>query len=361
MSSARTFGEAERHLARLCRELSRRGHDVFVALRPTNQWQHELSFCPEENFMHVSVRNSFGMFSARRITRFVNAHKIDILHAHAAKDYLAASVVCRSAKDTRLVLTRHIDQPLKPFHRFALRNIDAAIGVTPAIRDQLGLVFPADRTFTVVNGIEFDDAFPEKANAAGHEFRAFHGIPSNAPLVVTIGELKVSNGQRDVVLAAGEVVKQFPECRFVIAGHDTAIDQKFRRELKRLVKVLGLETSFIWLDRPVDTAPMLAAADILVSPVHSGEPSAGMLDAMVAGVAIIATSSDNSREVPVNEKATISPKDPLAIAKSVVSYLEDDEARRRAGRQLQAAVREKFSLARMIDETEAIYRRVLGR
>ena len=61
--------------------------------------------------MHVSVRNSFGMFSARRITRFVKAHKIDILHAHAAKDYLAASVVCRSAKDTKLVLTRHVDQP----------------------------------------------------------------------------------------------------------------------------------------------------------------------------------------------------------------------------------------------------------
>ena len=69
ISSAKTFGGGERHLVDLCRELTTRGHEVFVALRPTNEWQDRLDFLPPERFLHVSIRNSFGMFSARRIGR----------------------------------------------------------------------------------------------------------------------------------------------------------------------------------------------------------------------------------------------------------------------------------------------------
>jgi glycosyltransferase involved in cell wall biosynthesis len=78
---------------------------------------------------------------------------------------------------------------------------------------------------------------------------------------------------------------------------------------------------------------------------------------MAAGVAVVAT----SKEMSLDANALVPAKDPLAIAQRLISYLEDEEERRRAGRELQAAVREKFSLARMIDETEAIYRRVVGR
>ncbi|MCA1608054.1 MAG: hypothetical protein LC730_01150, partial [Acidobacteria bacterium] len=64
VSSARHFGGGERHLVDLTRGLHRRGHEVFVALRPTNEWQTRLSFLPPENIFHVSIRNSFGVLSA---------------------------------------------------------------------------------------------------------------------------------------------------------------------------------------------------------------------------------------------------------------------------------------------------------
>src|SRR5437764_11644474 len=118
ISSATAFGASERHFVDLCRELALRGHDVFVALRPTNEWQAKLDFLPPENFLRTSIRNSFGMFHARRIAGFVDKNAIDILHAHVARDYVAASIASRSAKSVKLVLTRHVLSPMKSFQRF---------------------------------------------------------------------------------------------------------------------------------------------------------------------------------------------------------------------------------------------------
>src|SRR3954468_2229915 len=123
ISSATRFGGGERHLVDLSRAMIARGHEVFFALRPTNNWQHHLDFVPPENFLHVSIRNSFGMFSAKRIARFIESKEIDVLHAHVARDYVAASVACRIAGGrAKLVLTRHVVFPMKPFHKFAPRN-----------------------------------------------------------------------------------------------------------------------------------------------------------------------------------------------------------------------------------------------
>lgn len=154
ISSAKIFGGGERHFVDLCRELTRRGHDVFVALRPTNEWQERLDFLPPERFMHVSIRNAFGMFSAKKIAGFIEKERIDIVHAHEARDYLAASIASRIAGPVDLVVTRHLLTPLRPFHRFALRNVGAAIAVSHGVSVQLKKIFPEEKVFVIPNGID---------------------------------------------------------------------------------------------------------------------------------------------------------------------------------------------------------------
>jgi len=90
ISSAKTFGGGERHLIDLCRGLATRGHEIFVALRPTNEWQERFDFLPKGNFLHVSLRNSFGVLSAQKIAEYVGENKIEIVHAHLGRDYIPA-------------------------------------------------------------------------------------------------------------------------------------------------------------------------------------------------------------------------------------------------------------------------------
>ncbi len=359
ISSAKTFGGGERHLIDLCRELTNSGHEVFVALRPTNEWQERLDFLPPERFLHVSIRNSFGMFSAKRIGRFIEKQRIDVVHAHVARDYLAASIAVRSAKNAKLILTRHVVFPLKPFHRFALRNVDASIAVSPAVREQLEKIFPVEKVHLIHNGIDFANEQHIDSTLAAREFREFHSIPLDAPLVATLGELKLLKGQRDFVLAANEVVKRVPDCRFVVAGKDNSLDKRFRRELKRLVKVFGHEDKFVWLDWLDDIRPLLSATDLFVSPSHSESFGLAILDAMAAGKPVVATATDGAKELVGDQNALVPIKDPLALAEKIIWFLENDKVRQDLGEKLQAAARTKFGLTRMVDATEALYKAVL--
>lgn len=358
ISSAKTFGGGERHFADLTRDLARRGHDVFVALRPSNEWQDRLSFLADERFLHVSIRNSFGMFSARRIAQFAEKNEIDIIHAHVARDYIAASVAARSA-NTRLVLTRHVLFPMKSFHRFALRNVDAAIGVSSSVRDQLERVFPPHKVHVISNGIDLAATSDEEQRTWGREFREFHSIPMDVPVVSTIGELKVLKGQRDFVLAANEVVKRQPGCRFVVAGVDNTIDKSFRRELKRLARVLGMEQNFIWLDWLEDTRPLLAASDLFISPSHSESFGLAILDAMIAGCPVVATMTGGAIELIPDPKALVPIKDPLSLADTILWYLEHAADRAELARDLHANATERFSLTKMVDGTEDLYRTLM--
>jgi L-malate glycosyltransferase len=357
ISSARTFGGGERHLVDLCRELDARGHEVFVALRPTNEWQDRLDFLPSDRFLHVSIRNSFGMFSAKRIARFIEKENIELVHAHVARDYIAASVATRSAGNARMLLTRHVMFPMKPFHRFALRNVRAAIAVSPPVRDQMIRIFPLEKVRLIPNGIIMSES-PDAG--AGRGFREMHDIPADAPLVATLGELKPLKGQRDFVLAANEIVKRIPVCRFVIAGKDNSIDQRFRRELKRLVRVLRLDDRVLWLDWLEDINPILAAADLFVSPSHTESFGLAILDAMAAGTPVVATATDGARELLAAEDALVPVKDPLALAQKICHLLENDEARRLLGEGLKRSARERFGLSQMVDSTEALYLEILN-
>jgi L-malate glycosyltransferase len=361
ISSAKTFGGGERHLVDLCRELDLRGHEVFVALRPTNEWQDRLDFLPRERFMHVSIRNSFGTFSTRRIARFIDEHQIDLVHAHIGRDYLVASIACRVARGTKLVLTRHVMMPLKPFHRFALRNVNAVIAVSPAVRGQLERVFPAGRVTVIANGVAARVLSNEERIIKRDEFRSFHAIPQDAPLIAAIGELKVGKGQRDFVLAANEVLRRIPDCRFVIAGKDNSIDQKFRRELKRLVRVLGHEDQFLWLGWLDDVLPLMAAADVFVSASHSESFGLGTLEAMATGTPVIATETDGAKLLIPRHEYLVPIKDPVALAAKIVWLLEGGGPVQEVGQEFQSAAIESFSLKGMIDATEKLYGDVLYR
>ena len=357
ISSALNYGGGERHLVDLAREMTGRGHEVFIGLRPTNQWEERFDFVPPERFLHVSVRNSFGMLSANRIARFLSKNKIDVLHAHVARDYLAAAVASRSAK-TKLVITRHVMFPMKSFHRLALRNVDKAIAVSPAMVEHLERIFARKKIVVVPNGIAAEIEHGDRAEK-GAEFRAFHSIPRTAPLVVTLGELKPLKGQRDLVLAANEVLKSEDDAYFVIAGKDNSIDQKFRRELKRLAKVLGIADRIVWLDWLDDTSPLLAAADLFVSPSHSESFGLAILDAMAAGTPVIATATNGAMTLIADAQALVPVKDPLALANAITRYLSDQDSRLELGARLAAEARSKFSLASMCDATERVYKEVL--
>lgn len=359
ISSAKTFGGGERHFVDLCRGLMDRGHEVFAAVRPTNEWQNRLEFLPARSILHVSIRNSFGVFSANKIAGFIRDNEIEIVHAHVARDYIPASIACLLAKNPKFVLTRHVLFPLKPFNRFALKNLNKAIAVSHGVETALLKVFPEAKIAVIPNGIDFGNCSDVHHAKLGEEFRFLHNIPFDAPLIGTVGELIVLKGQRDFVLAANEIAKKFPDAYFVIAGKDNTFDKKFRRELKRLVKVFRMDERFLWLDWVDDTAQLFAALDIFVSASHSESFGLAILEAMSCGTAVVATGTEGAKELLRAKELLVKMKEPVELAARICRLLENIEERNMLAKYCQKLARENYSLERMIGETEELYKEVL--
>ena len=362
ISSAKNFGGGEKHLVDLVIGLRRRGHEVFLAVPDGSPVSEKLENFPPENILRVKIKNSSDVLAAVKIAKFIKENKIEIAHAHAAKDYLPVSAAVRIAKQAKLVLTRHVLFPMKRMQKLALSNVSKVIAVSSGVEANLKRTFPAEKIVKIPNGIETEKWSSADTEKLFREFRFLHNIPFDAPLVGTIGELKRLKGQRDFVFAAGEIVKKFPETHFVVVGTDNSFKKDFRRELKRLVKVFGLEDRFLFLDWVEDTAPLLAAMDIFVSASHSESFGLAILEAMASGKAIVSTMTEGAKELIENGKSgkIVPVKEPLKIAEAVGEFLSDENMREDFGKQAQAAAIEKFSLEKMIERTEKVYQAISG-
>ena len=105
--SARQIGGGERHLADLANGSARRGHDVFAALIPSSPLLSELTSVPKQNIVQVPMRSVLNVSSALKLARFASENRIQIIHAHVARDYPLAALVARRSS-AHLILTRHV-------------------------------------------------------------------------------------------------------------------------------------------------------------------------------------------------------------------------------------------------------------
>ncbi len=362
INSAKNFGGGERHFVDLVQGLRENGNEVFIAVSPQSPILENLHGFSDEHILSVSIKNSLDIFAARKIAGFIKENKIEIVHAHTGKDYLPASLAVRLAKDAKLILTRHVLFPLKIAQKIALANISKVIAVSAAVESNLQKTFPPEKVIKIHNGILIENWSETNTEKLNEEFRFFHNISFDAQLVGTVGELKVLKGQRDFVLAANEIAKKNEDVFFVIVGKDNSFQSSFRGELKRLVKIFGLEKQFLFLNWLEDTAPLLSAIDVFVSPSHSESFGLAILEAMASGKAIVSTETEGAKELLNNGRTGkfVRVKEPLELAETVLEFLSDEKTRQTFGENAQKVARENFSLEKMIAETENLYQSVLS-
>ena len=344
----------------LCRGLHERGHEVYASLRPTADWIRRLNFLPPEKMFQVSIRNSFGVLSEIMIADFVRENRIDIINAHVARDYIPASIACMSARNSKLVLTRHVMFPLKPFNRFALKNVSRAIAVSNAVLPELMKIFSADKTCVIPNGTFIPPADTVGDEKRRSEFREQYHLATDAPVIGTLGELKPLKGQQDLIEAAAKVIREVPECRFVIVGRDNSDRGEYRDSLKREAAARGIAENFVWLEWLEDTASFHAGIDIFVSPSRSESFGLAILEAMAHSKPMIATATDGARELLNGCGRLVPIAEPEALAGALVDAVRDPEFCTSDGAKARHRAEEEYSLDRMVAQTESLYQEVLA-
>ncbi len=355
--SAGELGGGEKHLADLANGLALRGHDVFVAVIPASPLLNELPAVLEQNIVELPMRNSLNVASALQLARFVREHEIEIVHAHVARDYPLAALASRRAR-ARLVLTRHVLFPLNRIHKLTLRRTALVIAVSQAVAEGLRAqsIFDPDKIVCIHNGIDVDRFAKGREDVAGHQPGADKKLR-----VGMIGHLAPIKGQEDFIQAAAIVCGLRDDVEFIIAGEDKSHSGEHRRGLEKLIDELDLNARVKLIGWVEDVVELLPTFDLFVSPSRSEPFGLSIVEAMAAGVPVIATMSEGAREiVEDNQTGRLVPiGDTEAMAKAIGELLSNRKESDRLGENARRVVRERFSLERMLEATEQVFRDVL--
>jgi glycosyltransferase involved in cell wall biosynthesis len=364
ITSAQSLGGGERHLVDLTHGLSSRGHDVYLALRTGSPLISELPDLPKENITALPLRNSLDVRSARELSRLVRKNKIQIVHAHMARDYPLAAYATHTNPGTRLIITRHVLFALNRMHRITFARAARIIAVSNAVASRLQKdgIAPVEKISVVLNGIDTQRFLQARANFQRGDFLVNWKLPQDVLLVGTVGELTPLKGQREFLRAAAEVVKQVPETHFIVAGVDHSRDNKYRTRLEQLIEELNLTTQVKlvgWVD---DLAQLYCALDVFVSASHTESFGLAIAEAMTSGTAVVATETEGAVEIIKNGETgilvSLANVDKLTAA--ILLLLKKKEERFRLGEAAQEAASARFSVERMVAETEEVYRSALA-
>lgn len=365
ISSASSMGGGERHLVDLVNGLVSRGHEVHVALRPGSPLISELQRDQASQRTNLKIttlplRNSLDVSSARSLSGLVRRQQIQIVHAHMGRDYPLASYAVRGNKPARLIVTRHVLFPLNRLHRITLSKAARIIAVSRAVAAQLRIdaIAATDQISVVLNGIDAKRFEHARRDFNRERFLAGWGLADESVLIGTVGELTPLKGHEEFLRAAAEIRKKFPSSHFIVAGTDSSNDNKNRATLEQLIKELKL-TEHVRLVGWVDDLPQLyCALDIFVSASHTESFGLAIAEAMASGTPVVATDTEGAREIiQAGETGLLVPVgDVTALASAIAELLADDDKRVRLSANAQKAVAAKFSVERMVDETEEIYR-----
>lgn len=363
LSSAQSLGGGERHLADLANGLARRGHGVYAALRPNSPLIEQLVDLPDANITTLPLRNALDVKSARDLSALVRKNKIQIVHAHMARDYPLAAYAARQNSLARLIVTRHVLFPLNRLHRFTLSKAARVIAVSQAVGSQLrdGGTATPEKITVVPNGIDVTKFANVRQKFDRQAFLQSWGLPENSLLVGTVGELSPLKGQQEFLKAAARVSSQQPNAYFIIAGMDHSRANNNRIEIEQQVQQLGLAHRVklvSWLD---DIAQLYCALDVFVSSSRTESFGLAIAEAMASSTAVVATETEGAREIiQAGETGVLIPIGDVAnLATALMELLKDKDRRIQMGEAAQRAVATRFGVERMIDETEEIYRAVI--
>jgi len=352
LSSARYFGGGERHFIDLANGLARNGHEVFAATTPDSPLVAELQNLPSGNLLRLPFRKPFDVASAWRLRRFAREHDVQIIHAHVARDYpLAALAAGKSGP--RLVLTRHVLFPMGNLHKLTRRRVASVIAVSEAVAVSLReqKIFDDAQIVVIRHGIDVE-RFQSIARAN----------ESNHLRVGMLGELSPVKGQKEFVRAAAIITAQLPNVEFLIAGQDNSADGEYRRELMQSIESAGLRQRISVIESRIDVAEFLSQLDVFVSASSSEAFGLAIVEAMAAGVPVVATATGGAREIITdNQTGRLVPVGDIDdLAKRIGELLADSAERKRLASNARKKTAEEFSLARMIAETESLYSQVLN-
>lgn len=188
----------------------------------------------------------------------------------------------------------------------------------------------------------------------GDELRQTFGFSEEDTIIGTVGRLVEQKGIDDFIIAAAEIQKLCPACRFAVVG-----EGKKRTQLERMAHIHNVDIAFLG-ERP-DIAAILTMFDLFLFTPKWEPFGIVVLEAMAASIPVVTYAVPGMQEIiDKGGGVVVEQRNPRLLAQTATDLLNNRTQYQRLQEEGRANVRTNFDIRKNMRELESIYRRLLS-
>jgi len=364
-----TRGGAEDVAYNLAISMAERGNKVFVFTISNS------SISLTENLGSIRVcryDSSFKIFDrpvSLKLEYKPFFYDIDIVHIHTGGQLpLSTSFLFKVMKRKPIVVTYHGDFYVKGniLMRSAIRLYnelqdkllkiaDVVISPSKFYCEESRILRKYRNKVTVIpNGLNLNKY---NVNSSKEECREKLGLPLNKKIILFLSAIREKKAPDVLVRAMQKIVKEVPDAYLVMAGKGR-MESKIR-QLARELAINDLIT-FPGFVRESEKPLYFKAADVFVLPSYDEIFGIVNLEAMACETPVVATRVGGIPEIVKDGEngLLVPPKDPDALADAIIYLLENEDVRKKMGKNAREKVK-NYSWERIAEMTEEVYKSLI--
>jgi glycosyltransferase involved in cell wall biosynthesis len=177
------------------------------------------------------------------------------------------------------------------------------------------------------------------------------------PIVGTVGRLAPEKGHSLLLDALANLLQRGKPFHAIIVG-----DGILKNELIERTKTLHLENHISWVGNQTNITEWLSLFDVFVLSSHWEGTSLALLEAMDAGLPVVATDVGGNPDIVEDGRTGIlvTPGNPQQLANAIDRLIDNPLLRQQMGRAGQIRCRENFDIDKIVDRLDTLYKKLLS-
>jgi glycosyltransferase involved in cell wall biosynthesis len=236
------------------------------------------------------------------------------------------------------------------------------LAVSPAVREfHVAGGLAAEKVHVLYNGVDLSEFRPQPPT--GYLHREL-GLPTDIPLIGTIGQIGLRKGQDVLLRAATRIADHAPDVHYLIIGERNSEKDESRHFERELHDVADADLSgrVHFLGVRDDVCRLLSELTLLVHPARQEPLGRVLLEAAAAGVAVVATNVGGTPEIfppESNSALLVAADDDHAMGEAILTLLGDSTLRQRLASAARRRAEEQFDVQMSVSRLIEHYRVVM--
>lgn len=316
--------------------LKKANYEIHIAAKDNLAVKNGLKIENVDRIFNVefsrSPKSTDNIKAYKQLKKIIDENKYDIISCNTPMGGIVTRLAARKARKTgtKVFYTAHgfhfyHGAPKKnwliyyPIEKFFIKYTDALITITKEDYKLSKKKFKTNVYYIHGVGVDASKYIPVDDKTKS-ELRKKHNINKKSFVCICTGELKKNKNQNLIVGVAKKIIKRYPDFKLFLAGNGPK-----EKDLKELIKSLGIESNVIMLGYTTILQEYVQCADLIVSASKREGLPLNIIEAMLCKKAVVASVNRGHNELVENGKTGFLVNKENEFENKIIELINDRE------------------------------------